>query len=45
MTFDAIAGYVNHSTQCVHQRNLRISHYSLDPKTIRPEGSMHKDTT
>ena len=45
MTFDAIAGYNRLMILLCPPEKSTQFHYPLDPKKIRSEGSMHKDTT
>ena len=45
MTFDAIAGYNRLMILLCPPEKSTQFHYPLDPKKIRAEGSMHKDTT
>ena len=45
MTFDAIAGYNRLMILLCPPEKSTQFHYPLDPKKMRSEGSMHKDTT
>ena len=45
MTFDAIAGYNRLMILLCPPEKSTQFHYPLNPKKIRAEGSMHKDTT